>query len=510
MSGERVAAGRRRTSDAVAALRAGAAMWRATWRRLATLAIVAAPAAFAACATNPVTGRSELALISEDQEVAMGQQAAAEVEATLGLVDDAGLQNYVQQVGGRLAAGSQRPNLPWRFRVVEDPTPNAFALPGGFIYVTRGMMNLMENEAELASVLGHEIGHVTARHSVQQMSRAQLAQLGLGIGSILSPTVAEYGDLVAGGLQLLFLKYGRDDERQSDELGFQYALQSGYDVREMDDVFALLQRIGEVEGQSPLPSWASSHPDPGERVETSRQRAASLSRSLDELRVGRVEYLAQIDGLVVGDNPRDGFFSSGRFIHPELRFTLGLPQGWSAQNTPQAVVVMSPQKDAVIQLTLAGTADPETAARQFLSQQGLQPGQPFTARVNGVPAVASYFAAATEQGTIRGLVSFFGYGGRTYQVLGYAPEGRFSQHDETFRQVLGSFAPLTDPALLAVQPDRMEIVRLTAPASIAELASRYPSSMSAEYLAILNQVQGPGSVLPAGSMAKVVVRGRAG
>ena len=509
MSGAREAAGSRRTSHAVAAVRARAAMQRAARRRFAAIALVAAPA-FAGCATNPVTGQRELALISEEQEVAMGQQAAAEVEATLGLVDDASLQNYVQQVGGQLASTSQRPNLPWRFRVVEDPTPNAFALPGGFIYVTRGMMNLMENEAELASVLGHEIGHVTARHSVSQLSRAQLAQIGLGLGSILSPTVAEYGDLLAGGLQLLFLKYGRDDERQSDQLGFQYALQAGYDVREMDDIFAQLQRIGEAEGQSPLPSWASSHPDPGERVETAQQRVASLSRSLDELRLGRAEYLEQIDGLVVGDNPRDGFFASGRFIHPDLRFTLAIPQGWRAQNTPQAVIVMSPQQDAVIQLTLAGTADPETAARQFLSQEGLQPGQPFTARVNGVPAVASYFAAATQQGTIRGLVSFFGYGGRTYQVLGYAPEGRFSQHDPTFRQVLGSFAPLTDPALLGVQPDRMQIVRLTAPATIAELASRYPSSVTPEYLAILNQVPGPGSTLAAGSMAKVVVRGRTG
>ena len=483
--------------------------WRSARRRLATLALAAA-VPIGSCATNPVTGQRELALISEEQEIAMGQQAAAEVESTLGLVQDTELQNYVQRVGAALAANSERPNLPWRFRVVEDPTPNAFALPGGFIYVTRGMMNLMENEAELASVLGHEIGHVTARHSVQQLSRAQLAQLGLGIGSILSPTVAQYGDLLAGGLQLLFLKYGRDDERQSDQLGFEYALEAGYDVREMDDVFALLQRIGEVEGQSPLPSWASSHPDPGERVQTAQQRIAALDRPADQLRLGREEYLAQIDGLVFGSNPRDGFFASGRFIHPDLRFTLALPQGWKAQNTPQAVVAQSPQQDAIIQLTLAGTQGPQAAAQQFLSQQGLQAGQSFAQTVNGVPAVASYFAAATEQGTIQGLAAFFGYNGRTYQVLGYAPEGRFSQYDQTFRQVLGSFAPLTDPALLAVQPERMQIVRLTAPATIAELASRYPSSVSADVLAILNQAPSTGTTLPAGSMAKVVVRGGAG
>jgi predicted Zn-dependent protease len=473
-------------------------------RRIAACALLAA-ATIAGCARNPVTGNRELALISEEQEIAMGQQAATEVEASLGLVDDAELQRYVQEIGAALAAGSQRPNLPWRFRVVEDPTPNAFALPGGFIYVTRGMMNFMENEAELATVLGHEIGHVTARHSVQQMSRQQLAQLGLGIGAILSPTVAELGGTISGGLQLLFLKYGRDDERQSDELGFGYALQAGYDVREMDDVFAVLQRIGESEGSSPVPAWASTHPDPGERVETAQQRIAALQQPAGQLRLDRTEYLQRIDGLVFGDNPRDGFFQSGRFIHPDLRFTLGLPQGWRAQNTPQAVVAMSPQQDAAIQLTLAQGQSPQSAAQQFLSQQGLQAGQPFSANVNGVPAVASYFAAPTEQGTIQGLVAFFGYEGRTYQVMGYAPEGRFSQYDATFRQVLGSFAPLTDQSLLAVQPNRMRVVRLSSPTTVAELAQRYPAA-PADLLAILNQLPGTGATIPAGTSVKVVAR----
>ena len=478
-------------------------------RRAVAALVLAAAIPIGSCARNPVTGQRELALISEEQEVAMGQQAAAEVEASLGLVDDADLQRYVQEVGATLAAGSQRPNLPWRFRVVEDATPNAFALPGGFIYVTRGMMNLMENEAELASVLGHEIGHVTARHTVQQMSRSQLAQLGLGLGAIFSPTVAQYGDLISGGLQLLFLKYGRDDERQSDDLGFQYALAAGYDVREMDDVFATLQRIGEASGRSSVPAWASTHPDPGERVQTAQQRAAAIDRPVEQLRLDRAEFLGHLDGLVYGDDPRAGFFHQGRFVHPELRFSLAFPQGWNAQNTPQAVVAVSPQQDAAIQLTIAQAQSPQAAAQQFLSQQGIQAGQAFSESVNGVPAVASYFAAATQQGTIEGMVAFFGYNGRTYQVLGYAPQGRFAQHDRTIRGVMGSFAPLTDPALLNVQPDRIRIVQLTAPTTIAALAQRYPSSASADELALLNQVPDASSTLPAGTAAKVVVRGSA-
>ena len=145
----------------------------------------------AACATNPVTGKSEISLISQDQEIQMGQQGAQQVVQEIGLVNNQALQNYVKQVGVSLASKSERPNLPWSFRVVDDPTPNAFALPGGFIFVTRGLLDLMNNEAELASVLGHEIGHVTAKHSVTQMSQQQLAQLGLGIGAILSTTVAQ-------------------------------------------------------------------------------------------------------------------------------------------------------------------------------------------------------------------------------------------------------------------------------------------------------------------------------
>ena len=197
----------------------------------------------------------------------MGQQASQEVAQQLGLVDNEALQQYVQRVGARLAAESERPNLPWTFRVVDDPTPNAFALPGGFIFMTRGMMDLMDSEAELAAVLGHEIGHVTARHSVTQISRGQLAQLGLGVGSILFPSAAQaVGGLAQTGMQLLFLSYGRDAERQADELGFRYALREGFEVREMDDVFATLLRIGQASGRSEIPSWLASHPAEPERI----------------------------------------------------------------------------------------------------------------------------------------------------------------------------------------------------------------------------------------------------
>lgn len=467
-------------------------------------------ALLAACATNPVTGKREISLISQDQEIQMGQQSAQQVAQEIGLIDNQALQQYVQQVGASLAARSERPNLPWTFRAVEDPTPNAFALPGGFIFVTRGLLDLMNSEAELASVLGHEIGHVTARHSVQQMSQQQLAQLALGVGAILSPTVAQFGDIAAQGLGLLFLKYGRDDERQADDLGFRYALNQGYDVREMDDVFRSLQRLGEASKQSPLPTWLATHPGEAERIQSIDAKLAQIPASqLANAKVGVQEFLQHIDGLVYGANPRNGFFQGSTFYHPDLRFQMTLPSGWKGQNLAQAVIAVSPQQDAIIQLTLAQGNSPEAAARAFLGQQGIQAGQASQQTVNGVPAVASTFQAQTEQGVIQGLAAFFTYNGTTYQVIGYSPQQRYAAYDQVFRTSLGSFAPVTDPRVLNVQPNKVDIVTLPQAMSLAQFAQRFPSAIPLPELAILNQVEDPNAQIPSGTPLKQVAGGKA-
>jgi predicted Zn-dependent protease len=464
--------------------------------------------ALAACATNPVTGKSEISLVSQDQEIQMGQQGAQQVVQEIGLVNDQALQQYVQQIGAALAAKSERPNLPWAFRVVDDPTPNAFALPGGFIFVTRGLLDLMDNEAELASVLGHEIGHVTARHSVQQMSQQQLAQLALGVGAIISPTVAQFGEIASQGLGLLFLKYGRDDERQADDLGFRYALTQGYDVREMDDVFRSLQRMGEASKQSPLPSWLATHPGEAERIQRIDAKLAQVpAAQLANAKVGAREFMQRVNGLVYGVNPRQGFFQGSTFYHPDLRFQMTLPSGWKGQNLTQAVVAVSPQEDAIIQLTLAQGTSPEAAARTFLSQQGIQAGQATRETVNGVPAVSSTFQAQTEQGVIQGVAAFFTYNGATYQVIGYAPQQRASAYSQIFRQSLGSFAPVTDQRVLGVQPNKVAVVTLPQAMTLNEFAQRYPSSIPIAELAIINQVESPTTPIPAGTLLKQVAGG---
>ena len=459
-----------------------------------------------ACSRNPVTGERQLALLSVEQETQLGRQAAQQVQRSIGLVENESLQSYVQRVGESIAADSEGPDLQWTFRVVDDPTPNAFALPGGFIFVTRGMLAHMASEAELAAVLGHEIGHVTARHSVEQISRQQLAQLGLGLGMIFFPEIQQFGGLFSAGLELVFLKYGRDAERQADRLGFDYALRQGYDVREMEDIFATLQRIAAQEGQSPLPVWASTHPDPGERIESIRELQSELGPRADELKQERQSFLTQIDGLVWGTNPRQGFFENNVFLHPHLAFRIVFPEGWQTQNLPYAVVAVSPQGNAAMQLTLADGA-PLDAARSFLRQQGVEVGQAAQQDINGLSAVLATFAAPTQQGPVHGLVAFVAHGETTFQIVGFAPVSQYPAVDDTFLRVAESFEPLADPQVLEIQPRRVDIVRIPRPMSMSEFAKVYPSAVDVQTLVLINQVPDATTELPADTLVKRIVDG---
>lgn len=456
-----------------------------------------------ACATNPVTGQRQLSLVSEAQEVAMGRAAAVEVRQTIGLVDDRGFQNYVSATGLALARTSERPDLPWSFEVVDDPTPNAFALPGGFIFVTRGMLSLMDSQAELASVLGHEIGHVTARHSASAISRQQLAQLGLGLGGIFIPEGQPFGQAIGAGLGLLFLKHGRDAERQADQLAVQYAGGSNYDVRETIDVFESLSRTGGDE-RSALPAWLSTHPAPAERIEALRQYIATPGVRSGSI-VDRTEFLHEIDGLVHGTNPRQGFFRDEVFYHPDLRFRFSLPAGWQGKNLTHAVEGISPGRDAAMVLTLSPAPGPAAAARQLAAQQNVRLLQSSDERVNGLSSVLSLFDAATEGGVVRGIAAHIALGGRVYELMGYAPVDRFGAHGPAIERALKSFAPLTDRAMLSIQPRRIDIVTLRRAMTVAEFAREYGSPIPIEELALINQVEGANAVLAAGSQAKRVV-----
>ncbi|MEJ2483354.1 MAG: M48 family metalloprotease [Gemmatimonadota bacterium] len=442
-------------------------------RNLIPAAVTAISLSLSACATNPATGGSMLSLVSEGQEIEMGQQYRLEVEREQGLYDDSALNAYVDSVGQALAAVSERPDLPWSFAVVDDPVVNAFALPGGPIYLARGIMAHFNSEAELASVLGHEIGHVTARHIVEQMSRQQIAQLGLIASMIAVPDLMPYSEGLSGALGVVFLKFGRDDEAQSDELGFRYMTRLGYDPQGAVDMFEILDRQGEGSGRA-IPEWASTHPDPGNRIAAAEERIAKSG--LRDGLVRRDEYLQRIQGLVWGEDPREGYFLGQRFLHPELAFQFTLPDGLLKRKSKTAVLAGSPDKDAKFQLT-AGSGSPERAAEEFFSRDGIERTGIARKSVNGLPAVVGTWSTTTRQGVIEGIASFVQYGDLTYTMLGYAPSSRVGRYAASMERTMNSFAPLTDSTLLAVEPRRIDLVRVSEAMTAGEFVSRYPSTV---------------------------------
>lgn len=468
------------------------------------LTLVCAAVATLTCARNPATGARELMLVSEGQEIAMGKENDPAIVAQMGLVPDSGLQRYVRGLGMALARASERPNLPWSFRVLDDPIVNAFALPGGFIYVTRGILEHLNSEAELVAVLGHEVGHVTARHSAAQMSKAQLANLGLIAGMVIDPGFAQYAQTASQGLGLLFLKFGRDDERQADDLGLRYLRRTGYDARQMPQVYTMLGRVSAASPAGRVPAWLASHPDPEDRRGRMERAVAALPAESLGRTVNRIAYLEHVDGLVYGPNPRDGFFRGSVFYHPELQFRIAFPSGWTTSNQRQFVAAMSPQQDAVVQLALEEkAATPEAAAQTFFRQQGLF-GTPGAARINGLPAQTGEFRVQTQNGVIAGFVAFVSYGGAVYRLLGYAPGPRWSEHGTTVVRTIDTFDRLTDPAMLRVQPQHVTVVTLSRAMSLAEFAAAYPGPIALAELARLNNVD-EGARFAAGERVKRVV-----
>jgi predicted Zn-dependent protease len=238
-------------------------------------------------------------------------------------------------------------------------------------------------------------------------------------------------------------------------------------------------------------------------VEAARARAAQAHVDVNRLKQGREEYLAMLQGMAYGEDPRQGFFQGSRFLHPGLRFQLTFPQGWKTANQTQAVLAVSPKEDALLGLAPAGKMAPQEALRAFLSQQGIQQ---LNAAATGYPPGSAYFQAQTQQGVIRGVTTFLTHAGGTLQLLGYTAAEQLPAYDDAFRATFTSFAELNDPAALAVQPARIELVKLDAPMTVRQFHERYPSTIPVEELALINGVQ-PGDTLPAGHTVKRVTGG---
>lgn len=418
-------------------------------------------AVVAACATNPVTGRRQVSLMSEAQEAATGRDADGQVRQEMGIYDDPALVAYVQDIGRRLAARSHRPTLEWHFSIVDEAAVNAFALPGGYIYLTRGILAYLNDEAELAGVLGHEIGHVTARHAAQQYTRAMGGTLGLlGLG-IFVPAARPFGQIGEQALGVLFLKYGRDDELQADDLGAEYAAKTGYDPGAVPEFLATLGRIEEASDSRGMPNWLSTHPQAADRVTKIQQTVAALQAGGAGTTRSRDTYLQQVDRVVVGDNPRHGIVRGSEFLHPDLRFRLRFPDGWDITNGRQQVVAKQPGAERYMLLQSA----PKTAGRTLdavavrtMSAAGFEAVDGGDTTIGGRAAyVGTWRGQAQSAGDTVARAAFIALGPEIYMLVGLAPAPVFGRAEPAFAATIASFREMSAAEAGEIRPNRLAL-----------------------------------------------------
>src|SRR5436190_22944131 len=464
-----------------------------------------------ACARNPATGKREIVLVSESQEIAMGQQSDIQTREEYGVVDNAALQNYIQTIGRKLVAVSHRPNLEWHFTVVDSPVVNAFAIPGGYVYITRGILAYLGTEAELAGVVGHEIGHVTARHTVRQMTRAELAQIGLGVGSVLSPAFGQLGNLAQNGLGLLFLRFSRDSEREADRLGVEYAARAAYDPREVSNFFEVLRRLSAANDRETIPGWLSTHPDPPERVQTTRMLAQEwiqrLGLTAERMAINKDNLIRAVDGLVFGNDPREGFSEGREFYHPKLEFHIAFPEGWQVENTRTAVLAMDPQKAAQMQLSVAKAPAGTTAVpyARGLAQQGMVPERSEETMINGSRAFVGTYVIRGENGPLAAEAAFIEYRNQIFEIVGVTSD--FRRYGDIFDRSIRTFTRLTDQRILRAQPDRLRVYTAKEGDTLSMLARRNNNPrVPADQLAILNRLAIDAPITP-GRLVKIVEKG---
>jgi len=464
-----------------------------------------------ACAKNPVTGKREISLVSSAQEAEIGREGHAAVLEEFGMYDDSRVQEYVTRVGSKLAQVSHLPNLEWHFTVLDDPVVNAFALPGGYIYITRGILAHLNSEAQLAGVLGHEIGHVTARHSAQRITQQQLAGLGLGLASIFSERFRRYGGAAQTALGLVFLKYGRDDENQADELGGDYAVNAGYDPNEIPATYSMLKRVSDRAGQR-LPGFLSTHPDPGDRENRTRALAARAAAGRTNLEVGEASYIQSLEDMVYGQDPRSGFFEGTNYYHPTLRFQIGFPSGWKVQDQRAAVVAVEPGQRAGMQLSLApaGAGSPAEYVAELRRSGKITDARGGGETIGGYPAWAGRVTVSGQDGQPIILAAVFIRKSteQMFEILGRSTAPGDAD-EERILSSARSFRELTDPARLAVSPERVHVAPPPEGAGTFEAAvSRLgPQALDLEETAILNN-RYPGDRVEQGQLLKIVEPGK--
>lgn len=457
--------------------------------------------------TNPVSGNTRAYGYNWAEEKKLGKEADQQIQQQFGVYENEEVQAYVDEVARKVLKEShmRRPDTPakfrnteFTFRVLSSPIINAFALPGGYVYVTRGLLAHLNNEAQIAMVLGHEIGHVAGRHASKQAAKQQFMQ-GLLIGGAVAGQVAFGGNaaqnvLGLGGqaAQLLSLSYSRDNERESDRLGVEYAAKSGYDAAEGAAFFTSLKRKSKQRDQS-IPTWQSTHPDPGQREDTIVQLAREWEQKVGRTQFDRNQdqYYSAIEGVVLGENPRKGFTEEGTFYHPEMKFKFPVPTAWQVQNQASQVGLIQPDQNAFTIFSLSEAGDPNSAAVEFATQEGITVQDRGDRTVNGLNARRIVAEAEAQQGqTVRILAYFIEYEDQVYQFRGITEASRFSAYQPAFERTMTGFDALRDEEKLNVQPSRLNIrpAPRTAPFETFVETDALPDGISATDLAIINQV----------------------
>jgi predicted Zn-dependent protease len=431
----------------------------------------------------------------------------------MGLYSDPELQRYVQDVGLRLARTSERPNLPWHFAVVDQPAVNAFALPGGYIYLTRGILPFLHDESQLAGVLGHEIGHVTARHSAQQYTKATSAGIGVTLLSIFVPEARPLQNITETALGVLFLKYGRDDELQADTLGVQYASRSGWNPSGVPGMLTTLARLDEASGsRKGVPNWLSTHPAPADRV----QKVQAAIQQADATPAGtsgaidRGQFLNRIDGIIFGDSPSEGIVRGNAFLHRDLRLGLTFPQGWDIQNTKTHVLAKAPERDnfMLLQLVQKPQGSVEQIARSGMANAGFRQLEGNDTRINGLDAyVGTYQGNVEGLGNVVTVAAHIVHDRNVYVFAGLAPPDQFEAAQRQFVSSIRSFRSLSDSEAANIRPSRVQLHTVRSGDTWQSIAARAgDGAVKPATLAIMNNSDPSRQPRP-GDRIKIVVEG---
>jgi len=466
------------------------------------------------CATNPLTGRAELNTMSRAREAALGRESAEAVEESMGIVDDAGLRAYVKAVGGRVAAFSPRRDVTYRFDVVDSDIANAFALPGGYIYVSRGLLAIINSEAELAGVLGHEVIHVAGRHGAQSQTRAggfdMLAKMGALAGAAVGgattgAALGDLGQLMGAGL---VASYSRDQEREADRYGQDLAAKAGYPPLGLPRALRALEAdASSRSGGEGGPGFFDSHPGTAERILKTTRAAATLTPGPSRgTRESREEFLAELDGMRIGPGASRGVFQRSSFVHPELGVALDFPSGWRGFKTQSRALAVPAGRDGLVEIALdpVQASDPESAARTFLAGQRASILERESTEVGGFRAYRVAGSVRDKNGSFYVEWTFVEHPRGILRLTATAPVTRRRDYQEAMRKATESLRKPSAGELARIRELRMRIVAARAGERLEDLARRAASRWSVEQLARANGIDAS-QPLAEGFPVKVVV-----